>query len=69
MDFVGGLPKSMGMDTILVVVDRLTKYEHFIALAHSYNAKYVANVFMREIVKLREFPNSIVSDRVFISAF
>jgi len=42
MDFIGGLPKAGGMDTILVVVDCLTKYAHFIALAHPYNAKEVA---------------------------
>lgn len=71
MDFVDGLPKAMGVDTILVVVDRLTKKAHFLTLAHPYTAKEVAVVFMKEIVKLHGFPTPIVSnrDRVFISSF
>ena len=32
MDFIGGLPRAQGLDTILVVVDRLTKYAHFMSL-------------------------------------
>nr|GEU50407.1 hypothetical protein [Tanacetum cinerariifolium] len=34
MDFIGGLPKVKGKDTIFVVVDRLTKYAHFMVLGH-----------------------------------
>ena len=63
MDFIGGLPKSKGKDTILVVVDRLIKYAHFIPLGHPFNATEVATVFLQEIVRLHGFSSSIVSDR------
>ena len=71
MDFIGGLPKVQGIDTIMVVVDRLTKYAHFLPVKHPYTAKDIAELFVKEIVRLHGFPSSIVSDRdkVFLIRF
>ena len=71
MDFIGGLPKSQGVDVICVVVDRLSKYAHFLPLKHPYTAHSVAEKFVKEIVRLHGFPVSIISDRdrVFLSSF
>lgn len=71
MDFMAGLSKVKGYDTIMVVMDRLTKYEHFLAVPHPYIAKDITEIFIREVVRLYGFPQTIISDRdrVFISAF
>ena len=71
MDFIDSLSVSQGKSTILVVVDRLSKYAHFIAVTHPYTAKNIAQLFLDHIYKLHGLPKTIVSDRdtVFMSLF
>jgi len=63
LDFIEGLPKSKSFDTILVVIDKFTKYGHFIPLAHPYSALSVAQLYMNNIYKLHGMPKVLVSDR------
>ena len=71
MDFIEGLPPFEGANSILVIVDRLTKYAHFLPLHHPYTAASVAKLFVDNIVKLHGVPLSIISDRdrIFTSTF
>ncbi|XP_068649553.1 uncharacterized protein [Aristolochia californica] len=71
MDFIAGLPISFGKSVIFVVVDRFSKYGHFIALAHPYTAAQIAQLFMDNIVRLHRILTSIISDRdaIFTSIF
>ena len=71
MDFIEALPKSGEYDTVLVVVDRFTKFAYFIGLKHPFNATTIAVVFVKEVVRLHGFPSSIVSnrDKIFMITF
>jgi hypothetical protein len=63
MDFIEGLPKVGGKSVILTVVERFSKYAHFIPLGHLYTAASVTRAFFDGIIRLHGFPTSIVSDR------
>ena len=64
MDFIVQLPCSTaGHDSILVVIDRLSKLVHLIPTTTDVTALGVANLFIKEVVRHHGMPNSIVSDR------
>jgi hypothetical protein len=71
LDFVEALPRVNGKTVILSIIDRFSKYCHFIPLVHPYTAASVAQAFFTDIVRLHGVPQSIVSDRdpVFTSTF
>nr|GEW31603.1 putative mitochondrial protein [Tanacetum cinerariifolium] len=71
MDSIDGLPRLKRYTVIFVLVDRLSKYDHFIPLRHPYTAVTVAAAFLREVIRLLGLPKLIITDRdkVFLSNF
>jgi len=64
MDFVTSLPNTpRGNDAIWVIVDRLTKSAHFLPINITFPVAQLAEIYIRDIVKLHGVPSSIVSDR------
>jgi hypothetical protein len=62
MDFIIGFPKVDGMNTIMVVVDRFTKYAVFVAAPTMCTAEVVVELFYRNVVKYFGVPSDIISD-------
>ncbi|RVW72661.1 Transposon Ty3-I Gag-Pol polyprotein [Vitis vinifera] len=62
MDFIIGLPKSEDSCSIIVVVDRFSKYATFIAAPTDYCRKTV-RLFLKHVVKYWGLPKFIISDR------
>ncbi|EOY26510.1 DNA/RNA polymerases superfamily protein [Theobroma cacao] len=64
MDFVLGLPRTQsGKDAIWVIMGRLTKSAHFLAIHSTYSIERLARLYIDEVVRLHGVPVSIVSDR------
>ena len=64
MDFITKLPRTArGMDSIWVIVDRLTKSAHFIPIQESISVEKLADIYIREVVARHEVPILVISDR------
>ena len=62
-DFITKLPLAQGYDSILVVVDRLTKIVYFIPIIEKTSAEELARLFRDNMWKLHGLPESIILDR------
>ncbi|KAD4584729.1 hypothetical protein E3N88_22330 [Mikania micrantha] len=69
--FITNLPPSSGKTDIWVIVDRLTKFAHFIPLRLHYTATSLSTIFLDQIYKLHGLPKTILSYRgpIFLSKF
>jgi len=64
MDFVVGMPPTQRHhDAIWVIIDQLSKSAHFLAIKTIFNAKQLAELYIREIVRLHRIPLSITLER------
>jgi transposase InsO family protein len=64
LDFVVALPKTEGgYDSVLVLVDRLTKMVHLVPTTTSCTAENTARLFFDNVVRLHGVPKNVVSDR------
>ena len=63
-DFIIGFPMTWRKhDSIMVVVDKLTKEKYFILVKSTHKTDDITKIFMKDIFKLHGLPKAIVSDR------
>jgi hypothetical protein len=62
LDFIEGRPTSGKFDTILVLVDKFTKFGHFIPLKHLFTAAFVAQIFLDNVYQLHSMPQITILD-------
>jgi len=63
LDFVEGSPNLDRYNAILVVIDKFSKYGHFIPLHHPNTALQIAKLYMDNVCKLHGLPKALISDR------
>ena len=64
MDFITNLPNNFRHhDSIMVIVEKLSKASHFIPIKSTYKFVNIADIFMKEIFMLHGVPKVIDSDR------
>ena len=64
MEVIVALPKTQrGKDSVMVVVDRFNVMAHFVACHKVDDASHIADLYIREIIRLHGVPKTTVSDR------
>ena len=64
MDFITSLPKSKKQnDSIFVVINKLSKETHFIPMNSTYKAINIADIFLKDILRLHKIPKEIIADQ------
>jgi len=63
VDFIVELPQSAGHDSIMVVVDSVTKRAHFVSTVTTISAAGAAHLFLTHVWKHHGLPQKVVSDR------
>jgi hypothetical protein len=64
MDFIIGLPKTQKHnDSIMVVIDKLSKSTHFILVKSTFKSINIVEIFMKEIFRLHGIPKMVISNR------
>ncbi|KAL1197121.1 hypothetical protein V5N11_002000 [Cardamine amara subsp. amara] len=63
LDFISALPDSEGFGSIMVIIDRFSKYGSFVACPRDCTAEGAARAFFKNVVKFWGLPSNIVSDR------
>ena len=64
MDFITCFPRtSKQHDAIMVVIEMLRKVAHFVAVKSTNSSSEVAQIFIKEIVRLHGVPKRIISNR------
>ena len=63
IDIIGPLPKSNGMDVIVVIVDQFTKMIRLKAAMTNVSSEVIAKIYSDNIWKLHRIPRKILSDR------
>ena len=71
MDFIEKLPMSDGSDTILVIINLLTKQSIFIPTVNTITSPMLAKLFVLHVFSKHGVPSHVTSDHgmEFISAF
>jgi len=47
----------------MVIIDKISKFAHFIPVKSTFNAINIAEIFMNEIFRLHGIPKMVISDR------